>query len=35
MIGAFVLPIAISVVIGLLWGYAFNVILTGKSGCRP
>jgi hypothetical protein len=29
MIGAFVLPIAISVVIGLLWGYAFNVIFAG------
>ena len=29
LIGAFVLPIAISVVIGLLWGYAFNVILAG------
>ena len=27
LIGAFVLPIAIGVVIGLLWGYAFNVIL--------
>jgi hypothetical protein len=29
MIGAFVLPIAISVVVGLLWGYAFNVIFAG------
>jgi hypothetical protein len=29
MIGAFVLPIAISVAIGLLWGYAFNVIFAG------
>ena len=29
LIGAFVLPIAIGVVVGLLWGYAFNVILLG------
>ena len=29
LIGAFFLPIAISVVIGLLWGYAFNVIFAG------
>ena len=29
LIGAFVLPIGIGVVVGLLWGYAFNVILLG------
>ena len=29
LIGAFLLPIAISVVIGLLWGHAFNMIFAG------
>src|SRR4029453_2597781 len=29
LIGAFVVPIAIGVAVGLLWGYAFNVILLG------
>ena len=29
LIGAFLLPTALSVVIGLLWGYAFNVIFAG------
>jgi ElaB/YqjD/DUF883 family membrane-anchored ribosome-binding protein len=29
MIGVFLLPIAIGVLIGLLWGYAFNVIFAG------
>ena len=29
LIGAFLLPVAISVVVGLLWGYAFNMILAG------
>ena len=29
LIGAFLLPVAISVVLGLLWGYVFNMILAG------
>ena len=29
LLGAFVLPIAIAVVIGVLWGHAFNLILIG------
>ncbi len=29
LIGAFLLPTALSIVIGLLWGYAFNVIFAG------
>jgi len=29
LIGAFLLPTAISIVIGLTWGYAFNVIFAG------
>jgi hypothetical protein len=29
MIGAFLLPTALSIVIGLTWGYAFNVIFAG------
>jgi hypothetical protein len=29
LIGAFVLPIAVGVTVGLLWGYAFNVIILG------
>ena len=29
LIGAFILPIAIGVAVGLLWGYAFNVIFLG------
>ena len=37
LIGAFVLPVAISVAIGLLWGHPFNVIFAGLmnrlAGC--
>jgi hypothetical protein len=29
LLGAFLLPIALGVIIGLLWGYAFNVIFIG------
>ena len=29
LIGAFLLPTALSIVIGLTWGYAFNVIFAG------
>ena len=29
LIGAFLLPIALGIVIGLLWGHAFNVIFAG------
>jgi hypothetical protein len=29
LIGAFLLPVALSIVIGLTWGYAFNVIFAG------
>ncbi|MGH3340097.1 MAG: DUF4191 domain-containing protein, partial [Propionibacteriaceae bacterium] len=29
LIGAFLLPTALSIVIGVLWGYAFNVIFAG------
>jgi hypothetical protein len=29
LIGAFLLPIALSIVIGVLWGHAFNVIFAG------
>ncbi|MCE3276827.1 MAG: hypothetical protein K0R13_2682 [Propionibacteriaceae bacterium] len=29
LLAAFLLPVAISVVLGLLWGYAFNMILAG------
>src|SRR4030095_15743474 len=29
LLGAFLLPIALGVIIGLLWGHAFNVIFIG------